>query len=157
MCELRDDVQKLQEQIVGTLLLRKEEIEATDRSFGEGSGGEDAAIILSSSPPIKTTKNPNKSPNTTANTVTPEATTGPDAKKNLHSNIPTKLLQKMRHFDSGFSTKNATKLLTNVPTKALRVVPTTNVNKPSTKQSTVFKTETNTSNTKPPKKTPDPR
>ena len=84
---------------MGTLLLRKEESEATDRSFSEGSGEEDAAIILSSSPPIKPTKTQNKSQDTTAKTVTPETTTNSGAKKILHSNIPTKFLQKMRNFD----------------------------------------------------------
>ena len=133
MCELRDDLQKLQEQIVATLLQRKEDSEATDRSFGKGSGEEDAAIILSSSPPIKPTETLNKSQDVIANIVTPEAATNPDAKTILHSNKPTKLLQKTKNYNSGFPTIHPTKLSTNLPTKVLKV----NVIKPSTNEAKV--------------------
>ena len=100
MCELRDDLQKLEKQIIATLIQREEESEATDRSFGKGVREEDPATILSSFPPIKPTQSPNKSQDVIANTGTPEAATNPDANKILHYNKPTKLLQKTRHFDS---------------------------------------------------------
>ena len=60
MCKLRENLQQLEEQIVATLIQRKEKSEATYRSFSKGSDGEDAGIILSSSPPIKPVKTPNR-------------------------------------------------------------------------------------------------
>ena len=96
ICKLREDLQKLEEQIMATLIPREEESGATDRSFGKGSGEEDTVIILSLSPPIKPTKTPNKSQDVIANAVTPEASTNPDAKTILHSNKRTKLIQMMK-------------------------------------------------------------
>ena len=46
---------------------------------------------------------------------------------------------------------------TNVPTKVLRVVPTENINKPSTKEDTIFTIKTDTPTIKPPRKPPDPK
>ena len=133
MYELREELQKLEEQIMITLIQREEESEATDRSFDKGSGKEDAATILSSSPPIKPTKTPDKFQNVISNTVTPEAARNTEAKTLLLSKTPTKLLQPTKNYNSGFPTINPTKLSTNLPTKVLKV----NVIKPSTNEAKV--------------------
>ena len=62
MCELREDLQKMEEQVLATLIQRKEESEATNtnRSFSKGSGEEESTIISTSSPPTTPNKNPDK-------------------------------------------------------------------------------------------------
>ena len=131
MFELREELQKLEEQIIATLIQREDENEATDISFCKGSGEEDAATILSSSPPIKPTKTPDKFQDVISNTVTSEAARNTEAKTILLSITPTKLLQTTKNYNSRFPTINPTKLSTNLPTKVLKE----NVTKPSTNAS----------------------